>query len=202
MGSGIWFDGDNQRMLVEDSFSGRNGIHGLYAEANGGPITIRRSKACENGVDGFMNSRSNKVTLEDNQIFHNKYWQIATTGSDTPLTITDWQTGQTYVANAYDWTITGNKVIGGPLAGPLPNGCHPGPCGWNFWLLSQYTAVAQTATMDYNWYYHTSATNTFRVPDANGRTVNFATWRTLMSAVEPNEAHSTWGDPGPLFCTP
>ena len=152
MGSGIWFDGDNQRMLVEDSFSGRNGSHGLYAEANGGPITIRRSKACENGVDGFMNSRSNKVTLEDNQIFHNKYWQIATTGSDTPLTITDWQTGQTYVANAYDWTITGNKVVGGPLAGPLPNGCHPGPCGWNFWLLSQYTAVAQTATMDYNQY--------------------------------------------------
>ena len=119
LGGGIWFDGDNQRMLVEDSFSARNKTHGFFAEANGGPITVRRSKTCENGTDGMMNSRSNNVTLDGNQIFNNGYWQIATTGNDTSLTVTDWQTGQSYVADASNWTITNNIVVGRPLAAAL-----------------------------------------------------------------------------------
>ena len=137
LGGGIWFDGDNQRMLVEDSFSARNKTHGVFAEANGGPITVRRSKVCENGTDGMMNSRSNNVTLDANQLFNNGYWQIATTGNDTPLTVTDWQTGQTYVADARNWTITNNTVVGRPLAsGAVPSACYPGPCGWTVWIRS------------------------------------------------------------------
>jgi Right handed beta helix region len=203
LGGGIWFDGDNQRMLVEDSFSARNKTHGAFAEANGGPITIRRTKMCDNGTDGMMNARSNNVTLDANQIFNNAFWQIATTGNDTPLTVTDWQTGQTYVANSYNWTITNNTVVGRPLAsGAVPSQCYPGPCGLTVWFRSQYDAIAQTLTSDYNRWFHTSTTKSFRVPDDKGMAVDQLSFRGLMSTMKINEMHSTWGDPGALSCTP
>jgi Right handed beta helix region/Viral BACON domain/Protein of unknown function (DUF1565) len=203
LGGGIWFDGDNLRMLVEDSFSARNKTHGVFVEANGGPITVRRTKMCENGTDGMMNSRSNNLTMDGNQLFNNGYWQIATTGNNMPLTVTDWQTGQTYVTDARNWTITNNTVVGRPLAsGAVPGACYPGPCGWMVWFLSQYDTIAKTVTSNNNRWYHTSTTKSFRVPDTIGRAVDQPTFRGLMSTMKINELNSTWGNPGTLSCTP
>ena len=62
LGHGLWFDGDNQRVLVEEVFSARNGLRGIFLEYNGGPITIQDSKFCENGLAGVSNARSNNTT--------------------------------------------------------------------------------------------------------------------------------------------
>jgi hypothetical protein len=186
-GHGLWFDGDNQRIVVDSVFSARNRMRGAYLELNLGPITIKNSKLCENGFEGVANARSNNVTLDFNQIFDNKYWQLTGTGSPTPITITNWQTGQSYQVTGANWTITNNIIRGKNLAGgdPPTNECYPGPCGWAFWAPDDniYSYIASTLTSDYNQWYHSGTTNSFRVPSSKGSAVNFSTFRSLMSTV-------------------
>ena len=205
-GHGLWFDGDNQRVLVEQVFSARNGGRGISLELNGGPITVQDSKFCENGMVGISNARSNNVSLLFNQIFNNGYYQIVATGAPTPIPITDARTGATYLATGANWTISNNIVRGRLLAGgdPADNSCYPGPCGWAFWAASDdiYAYIASTLTSDYNQWYHSGATKSFRVPDVKGQAVDFQTFKNLMSTVRQNEAHSTWSNATALSCTP
>jgi hypothetical protein len=207
-GHGLWFDGDNQRVQVEEIFSGRNAARGISLEYNGGPLTIQNSKICENGWVGVSNARSNNTNLYYNQIFDNGYYQLLAGGSPVPVMVTDARTGAQYVADGANWTITNNIIKGRPLAGgdPPDNACYPGPCGWTFWAATEendiWSAVAKTVTSDYNQWYHSSNTKSFRVPDTKGQSVDFATWKNLISTVKPNEVHSTWRDPGTLSCTP
>ena len=208
-GHGLWFDGDNQRVLVKDVFSARNGLRGLSLEFNGGPITIEDSKFCLNGLAGVSNARSNNITLSSSQIFDNGSYQLIATGSPTPVTMRDTRTGASYVATGENWTITNNIIKGRPLAGgdPADNSCSPGPCGWVFWVATEqsdiYSAVANTLTSNYNQWYHTSTTRSFRVPDALGQAVDLAGFRPLMSTVRANDTNSSWGPPTVgLSCTP
>jgi hypothetical protein len=202
-GHGLWFDTDNQRTRVEDIFSARNHMRGVYFEANGGPITIQRSRMCSNATAGVTDARSNKISVLNNEIFDNGYYQIEFTGQSAAFSVTDFLTGQAYTVSSSDWTITGNKVKGGPQTGTLPSECWPGPCGWTIWVANseQYSYVARTLTADNNQWYHSSATNSFRVPPTYGTAVNSSTFKTLMSTVKPNEVNSSWGNPGPLSCT-
>jgi hypothetical protein len=208
-GHGVWFDGDNQRVIIEDNFIARNGADGLgngiYLEINGGPITIQRNRICSNAAGGIADGRSNNVSVLNNEISNNAYYQIDFTGSNVPVLMTDVVTGASYTVNSSNWTISDNKITGGPLAsGRSPNQCYPGPCGWIIWTpdANHYSHIASTLTADRNQYYHTSATKGFRVPDTRGQAVNFATWRTLISTVKANEVNSTFSDPGALSCTP
>jgi hypothetical protein len=206
-GSGIWFDGDNHRVVVDHVFAARNKVRGIYMELNPGPITVRDSKLCENAYEGIANARTDNLTITNNQIFDNKFWQITGTGSPVPINLVDWQTGQTYTVYGKDMTLTYNVIRGKPLpAGqPLPNECYPGPsCGWLFWAPDDniYSYLAPTITADNNQWYHTSTTQTYRVPTSKGNVVDFPTFRTLMSQNQPNEVHSTWSNSTALSCVP
>jgi hypothetical protein len=208
LGHGIWFDGDNQRVTVEDSFVARNGRdrigRGIFLEINGGPITIQRNRICDNGEGGVVDGRSNNVTVSRNEISNNGSYQIEFTGSDVPVTITDSVTGQPYTVDTSYWTIVDNVIKGGPLAsGAIPAECYPGPCGWLVWTpdADHYRQIAATLVADRNVYYHSLGTESFRVPDAYGRAVTLSGWRTLVSGIRANEANSTFSDPGALSCT-
>jgi hypothetical protein len=208
LGHGIWFDGDNQRATVEDSFVARNGRdrigRGIFVEINGGPITIRRNRICDNAEGGVVDGRSNYVTVSANEISNNGSYQIEFTGSDSPVTVTDWVTGRAYTVDSSYWTMTDNVIKGVPLAsGATPAECYPGPCGWLVWApdVDHYRHIAATLSADRNTYYHTVDARTFRVPDAYGRAVTLSDWRTLMSGTRANEVNSTFSDPGVLFCT-
>jgi hypothetical protein len=150
------------------------------------------------------NARSNKVSLLSNEIFGNTRQQITVSGSALPGTITDWQTGQTYASDGAYMTIKGNKVKGNPVDGTQLNECWPGPCGWVLWVsgADQFDYFNRTVTADFNQWFHTSTTKSFRVPDTYGRAVDFPTFGHLMSTVKQNEGSSTWADPGSLSCTP
>ena len=65
-----------------------------------------------------------------------------------------------------------------------------------------YSYFSSTLTSDYNQWYHSGTTKSFRVPSAQGSAVDFATFRTLMSKVKSNESHSTWSNSTALSCTP
>ena len=208
LGHGIWFDGDNQRATVEDSFVARNGRdrigRGIFLEINGGPITIRRNRICDNAEGGVVDGRSNNVTVSANEISNNSSYQIEFTGSDAPVQIVDWVTGQPYTVNTSYWTIVDNVVKGTALAsGVTPAECFPGPCGWLVWApdADHYRQIAATLTADRNVYFHALGTQSFRVPDAYGRAVTLSGWQALMSVSKSNEANSTFADPGTLSCT-
>ena len=206
-GHGLWFDGDNQRVVIDSVFSARNKMRGLFVELNLGPITVKDSKLCENGFEGVANARSNNLTLSYNQIFDNKYWQIIATGSATPL---------------HDQELADRPVLPGGLAktgrsrttsfaaNRSPEGTRPptsatraragGSSGRL--MTTSIPTVASTLTSDYNQWYHSGTTKSFRVPSAQGSAVDFATFRTLMSKVKSNDAHSTWSNSTALSCTP
>ena len=78
LGHGIWFDSDNQRILIENNFVARNGNggigRGIFLELNGGPITVQRNRICDNGEAGIADGRSNNVTVLNNEIFNNAYY--------------------------------------------------------------------------------------------------------------------------------
>ena len=61
-GHGLWFDGDNHRILVDGAFSARNKMRGAYMELNPGPITLQNSTICENGFEGVANARTDNLT--------------------------------------------------------------------------------------------------------------------------------------------
>ena len=208
LGHGIWFDGDNQRVTVEDSFVARNGRdrigRGIFLEINGGPITIRGNRICDNAEGGVVDGRSNNVTVSANEIANNGSYQMEFTGSNTPVRVTDWVTGQPYTVDTSFWTIVDNVIKGVPLAsGAIPAECYPGPCGWLVWApdTDHYRQIAATLTADRNVYFHSNGTRSFRVPDDYGRAVTLSDWRNLMSGIKANEASSTFSDPGALSCT-
>jgi hypothetical protein len=205
-GHGLWFDGDNHRVLIENVFSARNKMRGAYFELNPGPITIQNSKLCENGFEGVANARTDNLTVNNNQIFDNKFWQVTGTGAPVPINLVDWQTGQPYTVYGANMTLTNNIIRGKPLpAGqPLPGECYPGPCGWMFWAPDDniYSYLAPTITSDYNQWYHTSTTLAYRVPPAKGNAVDFTAFKTLMSQSKPNEVHSVWSNSTPVSCVP
>ena len=80
-GHGLWFDGDNHRILVDGAFSARNKMRGAYMELNPGPITLQNSTICENGFEGVANARTDNLTVNNNKIFDNAYWQVTGTGN-------------------------------------------------------------------------------------------------------------------------
>jgi hypothetical protein len=215
-GHGPWFDGDNQRVIVDNVFSARNHLRGISLEMNAGPITIRNSKICQNGLVGLSNARSNKTTIDNSQIFDNGFFQLLATGDPNPTTITDSRTGTQYLATGANWTVTNNIIKGGPLTSgigwedaggnPNQNACAPGPCGWAFWTAVEdddvYKYVKTTLISDYNQWFHSSTTKAFRVPDVYGQAVDLATFRSLMSTVQTNDVHSVWGISTALSCTP
>ena len=196
-GHGLWFDGDNHRILVDNVFSARNKMRGAYMELNPGPITVQNSKLCENGFEGVANARTDNLKINNNQIFDNAYWQITGTGNPNVVNMVNFQTGATYPVSGKNMTLTNNTIKGRALAGgdPATNQCWPGPCGWAFWAPDPniYSYIAGTITSDYNRWYHSSTTKTFRVPDAQGQAVDFATFKALMSTVKANEVHSVFG---------
>ena len=208
LGHGIWFDGDNQRVTVQDSFIARNGRgrtgRGIFLEINGGPITIQGNRICDNAEGGVVDGRSDNVSVLANEISNNGSYQIEFTGSETPLTVTDWVTKRPYSVSTSNWRISNNVIKGSPLpSGETPNECYPGPCGWLIWTpnADHYSHIAATLTADGNHYFHTSVSRSFRVPDANGRALTFAEWRSSMSGTKANETNSTFSDPGVLSCT-
>jgi hypothetical protein len=75
-----------------------------------------------------------------------------------------------------------------------------------FWTATDdndvYSTIATTLTSDYNQWYHSSTTKSFRVPDTKGQAVDLPTFRSLMSTVKPNEVHSVWSNATALSCTP
>ena len=206
----MWLDSDNKNVLVDQIFAANNKLRGFYNEVNQGPVTIQNSKFCQNGGSGIGSaSGSSNFNVLNNQIFDNLLGQIEYTGQPKPMTITEWDTGQSVTLSTTNHNFQGNTIVGYGT----PQYFTTPPEGWMRWGPDQGQLAGWIATYrgDNNKYYHRNATVAFAAGDKTGADgvvkMDFNTWRAnyandATNVNKNNEVNSTWGDPGALSCTP
>lgn len=101
---GVWFDYDNQDVLVEDGVMSGNAFSGIALEYNGGPITFRRCDVYNN-FRGLSTDGSANVTIDQCRFWDNNVeWNLF---EDVPApTVVPWDGRPTYTATLHDWTVT------------------------------------------------------------------------------------------------
>ncbi len=63
LATGLWFDTDAERVVIEDCRFKLNARNGLFIEASQGPVDIFASTFSQNARDGLRNTSSNEVTV-------------------------------------------------------------------------------------------------------------------------------------------
>lgn len=107
---GLWFDYDNENIVIDGLRSCGNLLAGLDIEASQGPISVTGSTLCDNGGSGLIANGSNYVSVTDTSISGNSGYGVHLVQGDR--TVDNWETGQQYVLNVQNWTLTGNTVQG------------------------------------------------------------------------------------------
>ena len=109
--TGLWFDTDNENILIEDSRWCGNLKAGLFIEANQGPITVRDSSIYQNDEWGIRAISSKHVSLEGNEIYNNDGFQIQIPDA-LERTHENWETGELIRVDSVHWSFTGNTISG------------------------------------------------------------------------------------------
>ena len=109
---GLWFDTDNENILITNSLFARNVTNGLFIEISQGPITVQNSVSCNNQLNGMQSANSTQVTLTNNTLYGNAKKSLFFGGNNTPVAVTNYETGQTYSLYLQDWTMLNNYFIG------------------------------------------------------------------------------------------
>ena len=183
-GQGLWFDTDNKNITVDTATLVGNLMPGLQIERNEGPITLQNSDLCSNGV-GVNLLTSEQVKIQNNTFYNNggtnKYQaQIYLAGRSGGISITDWQTGQTYYLLTKYLSLTGNTILdsatGQNVFGTYLNS-------------SDFSAFASTLTASSNRWYDPYTSNAFKI--VNGKLVNLSGWQSTVGT----DYSSTWGAP-------
>jgi hypothetical protein len=185
-GNGFWLDSDNKRVVLQDSLIARNQLKGIYLENNQGPIQLVSNRICDNVFAGLADAQSDRVSVQDNQIFRNTSYNVLFTGTYAGQQMTDWQTGEVTTQKTLYWRFTGNLVSGS------------GSAGWLWWH-TDYNAPgawAQTrntmTAFDNNNWYHSGRTTAYRLPQGNTDYPTFRTdIRTTLSTAETNSHWTT-----------
>ena len=108
---GLWFDTDNQNVLIEKSRWCGNLQYGLFIEATQGPMKIADSKIFHNEWAGLHLMTSENVTLQQSQIFDNGRAAISVS-SRTKRRIQNWETLQPVNLETGAWTLKDNIISG------------------------------------------------------------------------------------------
>jgi hypothetical protein len=184
-GHGLWFDTDNRNIMVSGLVSAGNLGRGLYLEKNPGPVTIDNAKICNNGMSGISYARTDRVTVQNSEVFNNAGWQHLYTGSSTPVTMPDG-----YVVHGNAMTLQNTITVGDDLAqkDSLDK-------GWLFWQTRDEAAFWSSASFSGNTWYHTQRSDPFRVTAVWSDWFNYAAF-----AAKAHETNGRWSRPGSLNC--
>jgi Right handed beta helix region len=181
---GLWFDTDNKNITADNATLVGNVTAGLQIERNEGPITLQNSHLCSSGV-GVNLLTSQQVTLKQNTFYNNgatnKYQaQIYLAGSNGGISITDWQTGQTYHLTTTGLVLSGNTVVAS-APGQYVFGTYLSGADW--------TGFANTLNANSNNWHDANTANSFKV--VNGKYVNLTGWQSATGT----DYTSTWAPP-------
>ena len=181
---GLWFDTDNKNITVNNATLVGNVTAALQIERNEGPVTLENSHLCSSGV-GVNLLTSEEVKIENNLFYNNgatnKYQaQIYLAGQAGGITITDWQTGQSYDLVTKGLVLSGNTSVDG-ATGQNVFGTYVSGSDW--------TDFATTLQASNNVWYDPYVTSSFKV--VNGHLVNLAGWQSIVGT----DYSSRWGAP-------
>jgi len=165
---GMWFDFDNEHILIEESVFQGNRTDGIFIEANQGPFTVRASRFCGNGRWGILGAESSDVTIERVIVANNRDAQVWIGGHpDAPRPATNWETGQSRLLQAERWTLRDNSVVGS----------DPNQLVFGTGLRSNMWEVFRSSlSSDRNRWHNGALAQPFQV--AGGRRLDFAGWQT------------------------
>ena len=184
---GIHFDTDNENMTI-DSHIEANNLDGFLLEKSQGPITVSNSYFCNNNVlnfnyaGGFVFRNSSNATLSGNVFYANHVNQIAMNGIVSGISVTNWETGQTYNLQTDHLTFSNNTIATNSNTARTWYDGYLGGIAWTDFI----------ATLNSNDNVWSAGTNSsaFAVPTPrSGSATTFAGWQTLTS----QDQQSSWG---------
>lgn len=185
---GLWFDYDNEDVVIENSFLAHNALTGLFLEASQGPFTVRGNVICDNVRWGVMDGKSSHVTLAGNHIFGNGQTQLIHTGRAGARGVTAWDTGERLQVHSEDWTLRDNVITGAGSSQQLV---------WVNSDAADWSILRATRTSADNVFHNPAAAAVFRL--SGGTTTDFGGWRQSTG----QDATSQFAAPTqPLPCEP
>lgn len=181
---GLWFDTDNKNITIDNATLVGNLTAALQIERNEGPVTLENSTLCSSGV-GVNLLTSEQVKIANNTFYNNgatnKYQaQIYLAGQSGGISITDWQTGQTYELLTKGLVLTGNTFVDG-ATGQNVFGTYVNA--------SDFSEFANTLDASSNLWFDPYTASAFKV--LNGHLVNLAGWQSTVGT----DYTSKWGTP-------
>jgi Right handed beta helix region len=181
---GLWFDTDNKNMTVTNATLVGSEQAGLQIERNEGPITVQNSLLASSGT-GVNILTSQKVTLKNNTFYNNgatnKYQaQIYLAGQKNGITISDYQTGQSYNLTTTGLVLSGNTIVAA-ASGQGVFGTYLSGADWS--------DFANTLNASNNSWYDSTTSNSFKV--VNGKLVNLTGWQSTVGT----DYSSKWSAP-------
>lgn len=181
---GIWFDTDCEHIFIAEGVFSSNMRHGVYIEANQGPITIRNSRICRNQDDGVFIANSAQVSLDGNILYGNAGSQIMVSGlSDSARPWTNWETGEKLdlLTEQGSWR---HNVVVATEAKQVLVATSISPPLWRHFLGSLKS--------DRNVWYHPHATNVLQIAGGYGGDCgNLKTWQSITH----QDGNSVFADP-------
>jgi len=178
---GLWFDTDNENIVVSHATLSGNVMASLQIEANEGPISLESSHLCSSGL-GVNLLESENVTLKDNVFYNNggtnrDQGEIFLGGKPGGRVITNWQTGQSYNLRTTNLVSTGNVVENGST-GQNVFATYLSGTDW-----SDFTGTLDSTA---NTWFDANTPNNFKIVDA--KLVSLAGWRSATGA----DSNSEW----------
>lgn len=167
---GVWFDTDNEDILVSNSTFAENLTNGVDTEDNEGPLVFQNDFFCQNqsngidtlaleGAGGLYSRNSSYITVDASTFDRNAVAGLYFGGSNTGRTATNYQTGVVYsLPVTSNVTMKNNLVvaIGTDADVEIPSPYNP----IDPWRLSTSTLTSD----DNTWY--SAGNEPFIIPDA------------------------------------
>jgi chitodextrinase len=139
---GLWFDTDNDDILVESSLFTENLTDGIITEKIQGPVSIQNDLFCHNQLDGF-NPRETDYASVTSSTFDRNYNALLFSGSTSTIAVTNYENGENYnLTLDFSSTLANDVFVATGTQADLTTGSNA------VWLISSSTLSSNNNT----WY--------------------------------------------------
>jgi hypothetical protein len=183
---GAAFDTDNENAVLTSLVAVGNVSNGFFVEKSQGPVTFSNSYLCGNNafslnlMGGLGARNSTGVSVTGTTFFGNNGSQVFVVGLPGGITITNWETGQSYTLVTSDMSLSNNAVGGTATSQTFSDGYLSG---------TDWTTFVSSLSSNTNTWWANTNTNAFSVPIPKAWTaVDLNAWQSLTG----QDASSTW----------
>ena len=182
---GFHWDTDAYLVTANDLVASQNQLAGGFVEQSEGPLTISNSAFCNGNPsmgpnnNGFEIRNSENVTLTGSTLQSNLVGLLLI-GTAGGVTITNWETGQTYNLISQNTVFSNNQINGTATNQLFQDGALNG---------SDWNTFVNTLTSNYNTWWNSSSNKAYIVPVPSDWTLtDFSGWQAATS----KDANSTF----------